>query len=180
MQIFFLIGLLLILLIALLWILIPALYGLPPIAAHRHRIRAALLMADLQPDEIIYDLGSGHGRVLVMAAKEFNAYAVGIEAGPIQCAIAWLNALYNGVGPRVRVEMRNFYNADVSRADVVFAYLTSKQAPRLQAQLEKQLKRGARVVTISFDFPNWKPGEMDRERLIFLYRMPPEHHPIIE
>jgi cyclopropane fatty-acyl-phospholipid synthase-like methyltransferase len=158
--------------IAALWILVPALYGLPPVTTRRERIRKALQMADLQPDEIFYDLGSGHGRVLVMAAKEFDARAVGIEVGPVQCVIAWLNALYNGVSSRVRVEAGNFYKADVSQADVVFAYLTSKQAPRLQTQLEKQLKHGARVVTISFDFPNWKPSEMDREQLIFLYHMP--------
>jgi hypothetical protein len=170
-----LIFLLSLIIIAALWVLIPALYGLPPIATRRERIRAALQMADLQPDEIIYDLGSGHGRVLVMAAKEFDARAVGIEAGSVQCAIAWLNVLFNGVGSRVRIQVGNFYKADVGQADVVYAYLTSKQAPRLQAQLEKQLKRGARVVTISFDFPNWKPGEVDREQLIFLYRMPPEH-----
>jgi hypothetical protein len=110
-----------------------------------------------------------------MAAKEFKARAVGVEIGPVQCVIARLNALYNGVGSRVRVEARDFYKADVSQADVLYAYLTSKQAPRLQAQLEKQLKRGARVVTISFGFPNWKPSETDREQLIFLYRMPPEY-----
>jgi len=158
--------------IAALWILVPALYGLPPVTTRRERIRKALQMADLRPDEIFYDLGSGHGRVLVMAAKEFNARAVGIEVGPIQCVIAWLNALCNRVSSRVRVDAGNFYKADVSQADVVFAYLTSKQAPRLQAQLEKQLKRGARVVTISFDFPNWEPAAMDREQLIFLYHMP--------
>jgi cyclopropane fatty-acyl-phospholipid synthase-like methyltransferase len=164
--------LLLFVVIAALWILVPALYGLPPVTTQRERIRRALQMANLRPDEIFYDLGSGHGRVLVMAAKEFKAHAVGIEVGPVQCAIAWLNALYNGVGSRVRVKVMDFYKADVRQADVVFAYLTSKQAPRLQEQLEKQLKRGARVVTISFDFPNWKPSEMDREQLIFLYHMP--------
>jgi cyclopropane fatty-acyl-phospholipid synthase-like methyltransferase len=161
--------------IAALWILVPALYGLPPVTTRRERIRKALQMANLQPDEIFYDLGSGHGRVLVMAAKEFGANAVGIEVGPVQCVLARLNALSNRVGSRVCVEARDFYKTDVSQADVVYAYLTSKQAPRLQAQLDKQLKRGARIVTISFDFPNWKPIEMDREQLIFLYHMPPDH-----
>ena len=75
----------------------------------------------------------------------------------------------------MRVEAKDFYSADISQADVVYAYLTSKQAPRLQAQLEKQLKRDVRVVTISFDFSDWKPTAMDREQLIFLYQMPPDH-----
>ncbi|MCJ7432041.1 MAG: 50S ribosomal protein L11 methyltransferase [Anaerolineales bacterium] len=167
--------LILFIVIAALWILVPALYGLPPVTTRRERIRKALQMANLQSDEIFYDLGSGHGRVLVMAAKEFKAHAVGIEAGPVQCIIAWLNALYNGASSKVRVEAGDFYQADVSQADVVFAYLTSKQAPRLQTQLERQLKPGVRVVTVSFDFPNWKPSEVDREQLIFLYRMPQDY-----
>jgi len=58
-------------------------------------------------------------------------------------------------------------------ADVVFAYLTSDQAPRLQKQFERQLKYGARVVTISFDLPGWQPEAFDRDDLIFLYKMPP-------
>ena len=145
-----------------------------PIAARDERIRKALQLANLQPEETLYDLGSGHGRVLVIAAREFGANAVGIEIGPVQCVIARINALLNGVSSKVRVEAGNFYKADVSRADVVYAYLTSKQAPRLQAQLEKQLKPGARVVTISFSFPNWKPVMMDRDDLIFFHRMPPE------
>jgi len=174
MQIFIAIVLFLILLIALLWILVPALHGLPPIATQHERIRAALKMAELRPGELLYDLGSGHGRVLVMAAKEFDARAVGLEVGPVQCVIARLNALYNGVSSRIRVETKNFYKANINQADVVFAYLTSKQAARLQTQLERQLKRGTRVVTISFDFPEWKPSKMDRERLIFLYHMPPD------
>ncbi len=174
-NIVFLLLFILFLILAALWILVPALYGLPPVTARRERIRRALQMANLQAGETLYDLGSGHGRVLVMAAKEFGANAVGLEVGPVQCVIARINAMYNGVSSKVRVEARDFYKADVSQADVIYAYLTSRQAPRLQAQLEKQLNSGTRVVTISFDFPNWEPATMDREQLIFLYRMPPEH-----
>jgi cyclopropane fatty-acyl-phospholipid synthase-like methyltransferase len=157
-----------------LWLIVPALYGLPPIATSRERIRKALQLAELKPNEILYDLGSGHGRVLVIAAKEFGAKAVGIEVGPVQCLIARINARVNGISSKVRIEAKDFRKADVSRADVVFAYLTSKQAPSLQTQLEAQLKPGARVVTVSFSFPDWKPKATDRDELIFLYRMPPE------
>lgn len=156
-----------------LWLIIPALYGLPPVTTRRERIRAALQLANLQPGETLYDLGSGHGRVLVIAAKEFDANAVGIEIGPVQCAIARANAMLNGVSSKVRIEAGDFYKSDLNQADVVFAYLTSHQAPRLRVQLEKQLKPGARVVTVSFDFPEWKPIAIDREELIFLYHIPP-------
>ncbi len=160
----------LIIIVVLLWILVPAIYGLPPVSTRRGRIRRALELANLQPGERFYDLGSGHGRVLVMAAKEFGVSAVGVEIGPLQCAVSRANALWNGVSSRVRIEMGNFYYADLSKADVVFAYLTSKYAIRLQEKLERELQSGARIVTISFDLPGWQPAFFDRENLIFLYK----------
>ncbi len=157
----------------LLWLLIPMITGTPWIPTRMGRIRRALQMADLKAGEVIYDLGSGDGRVLVMAAREFAAQAVGVEAGPIQCAAAGLRAALSGVKDRVRIHRGDFYRADLKEADVVFAYLTSKQSRRLEGLLGSQLKPGSRVVTISFDFPDWQPENYDAEELIFMYRMPP-------
>jgi SAM-dependent methyltransferase len=153
--------------------LVPLAHGLPPTPTQPGRIRKALKLANLQPGEIIYDLGAGDGRVLVMAAKEFGAKAVGIEAGPVQCAQAWMKARFNGVSSQVRVKRGNFFKSDLSEADVVFAYLTSDYVLRLEEQLLAQLKPGARIVTISFDFPNWEPAVFDNRELIFMYTMPP-------
>lgn len=170
MQILIAVFAILIVLISILWILVPTIYGLPPVSTKHERIRQALKLANLQAGETLYDLGSGHGHVLIIAAKEFEAQAVGIEIGPVQCVVAWINAVQNGVRSQVRIEARNFYHADLTKADVVFAYLTSSQANRLQEKFQKELKKGTRVVTISFDFPNWKPVCIDRENLIFLYK----------
>ncbi len=156
-----------------LWIGIPAAYGLPSLPTRRERIRTALRLAHLQPGETLYDLGCGDGRVLMIAAREFGARAVGIEIGPIQCAVAWLKARYLGVGDKVRIRPGNFLKADLSAAQVVYAYLTSTLAERLQNRLAAQLQPGTRVVTISFDLPGWQPAAFDNEGLIFLYRMPP-------
>jgi len=156
-----------------LWIIIPILYGVPWRPTAEGRIRKALHLAELKPGENIYDLGAGDGRVLILAAREFGVRGEGIEVGPIQVMIAGLRILLNGVSSQVHVRRDNFHQVDLREADVVFAYLTSDQAPRLQKQLEAQLKDGARVVTISFDFPNWQPEAFDRNDLIFLYRMPP-------
>jgi hypothetical protein len=155
------------------WYLVPAIYGLPSVHTRRDRIRAALRLANLGAGETLYDLGAGDGRVLVIAAKEFGARAVGVEVGPVQCAAAWVNALYNGVRQQVRVKWGDFLKADLRAADVVFIYATSSQALRLEKQLEAQLRPGARVVTISFDLPDWEPAGFDNRELFFLYEMPP-------
>jgi SAM-dependent methyltransferase len=160
--------------IGLLWILVPAFYGLPPVPTGLSRIRKALKLVNLQPDEVVYDLGSGDGRVLIIAAREFGAQAVGIEIGPVQRAFSRVNALRNRIQHKVRVEAGDFYQADLSAADVVFVYATSKEVTKLAAHLEKQMKPRSRLVSISADFPEWEPSAFDERELIFIYEMPPK------
>jgi SAM-dependent methyltransferase len=157
-----------------LWLVVPFVSGLPWFPTHEGRVRKALKLAQVQPGEVVYDLGAGDGRVLILAAREFGARAVGIEISPVHCLVAWVKARLAGVGRQVKVRLGNFYTADLADADVVFAYMTSSQAPRLRPYLESHLRRGARVVTISFDFEGWQPTAFDKDALIFLYCMPPE------
>ena len=164
---------LLVFVLILLWVLVPALYGLPSVATRPERIVKALQLANLRPDEVLYDLGAGDGRVLLSAARDFGARAVGIEVGPVQCALIWLRARASGLGNKVKVRWANFYKADLSGADVVFVYATSKEVMKLAPHLERQMKRGARLVSISADFPEWEPQQFDDRGLIFVYEMPP-------
>ena len=157
----------------LLWVLIPALYGLPLVATKPERIHKALKLANLQPNEVLYDLGAGDGRVLFVAARDFGARAVGIEVGPIQCALIWLRITTNGLGNQIQIRWENFYKADLSGADVVFVYGTSDEVLKLAPQLEARMKRGARLISISADFPEWEPSTFDDRNLIFVYEMPP-------
>lgn len=162
------------LLIGILWILVPALYGLPPVPTGLSRIRKALKLVNLQPEEILYDLGSGDGRVLLIAAREFGAQAVGIEIGPVQRVVSWVKVHRSGVRHKVRIEAGNFYQSNLSAADVVFVYATSKEVTKLASHLEKQMKPGSRLVSISADFPDWEPSAFDERELIFIYEMPPK------
>lgn len=159
--------------VGLLWILVPALYGLPPVPTKPERIRKALTLANLQPNQTLYDLGAGDGRVLFIAARDFGAKAIGIEVGPIQCALIWLRAIASGFGSRIQIHWENFYKADLHDADVVFVYATSKEVIKLAPHLETQMKKGARVVSISADFYEWEPSAFDEYGLIFVYEMPP-------
>ncbi len=154
-----------------LWLLVPAWYGVPWIPARRQRIRKALQLANLRPGETLYDLGAGDGRALLIAAEEFGAQAVGIEAGPAQCLWGRMKCLFSGSRHRVRLRCGDFYCADLSAADVVFVYLTSAQTARLEEKLTRELRPGARVVSLAADFPGWQPLAVDRENVIFLYQM---------
>ncbi len=159
--------------IVLLWILVPALYGLPPVPTNRERIRHALELANLQPNETLYDLGAGDGRVLLIATRDFGAKAVGIEIGPIQCALIWLRTTASGFGHQIQIRWGDFHKANLKDADVVFVYATSKEVMKLAPHLDTQMKKGARLVSISADFSEWEPSVVDEHDLIFIYEMPP-------
>ena len=165
---------LLLFLLALLWILIPALYGLPSKPTKPDRIRKALQLVNLKQGETLYDLGAGDGRVLLIAAKEFGAKAVGIEIGLTQCLLIWLRIAVGGLRDRIQIKLGNFYKTELSHADVVFIYATSQELPKLAPHLIKTMKPGSRVVSISADFLEWEPSIVDEQNLIFSYVMPPK------
>ena len=156
-----------------LWMAVPAFFGPPSVPTRVNRIRKALQLADLQPGETIYDLGAGDGRVLLIAASEFNAKAVGVEVGPVQCMLIALRALASGNGDDIHVRWGNYFKADLKDADVVFIYATSRQMGKLAGHLKGQMKPGSRLVSVSADLPDWEPAEVDELELIFLYIMPP-------
>lgn len=165
---------LLVFLLALSWILIPALYGLPSKPTNPDRIRKALRLVELKRDEVLYDLGAGDGRVLFIASQEFGAQAVGVEVGPVQWAWIKLRILFGGLGKRVQIRLRDMYKTDLAEADVLYFYGTSRDVRKLAPYLEGQMKAGSRIVSISADFPEWEPSKFDEESLIFTYEMPPK------
>src|SRR3989304_5678817 len=91
-------------LIYLLWVIVPLVSGLPWIPTRQARIRRALNLARISPGEVIYDLGSGDGRVLILAAREFGVQAVGIEISPIHCVVAKINTYIHGVNDRIHIK----------------------------------------------------------------------------
>jgi SAM-dependent methyltransferase len=157
-----------------LWIIIPQAQGLPRTPTRRKWIRKALQLAAVQPGETVYDLGAGDGRTLVLAAREFGARTVGFEIEPVHCAAAWLRALFGGVIKRVSIHRQDMFEADLGGADVVFFYLTPAFVERLRPKLERELRPGTRVVSISFNVEGWEPEDIDIGHLIFMYRMPPQ------
>ncbi len=156
-----------------LWVVIPALTGLPWVPTREPRIRRALEMARVQPGETVCDLGAGDGRVVIAAARDFGARGIGIEISPLHCWQARVRAAFAGLTGQVIIQRGNFYRADLREADVIFLYITSAQAEKVKALLEGQLRDGARVVSVSADIPGWQPAQVDMPQLIFLYQMPP-------
>lgn len=141
-------------------------------------IEQMLSVAGLKRDETVYDLGCGDGRILVTAAKQFGAKAVGVEMSDILVKMANNQAQAAGVGEKVRVIRGDLRDVDVSQANVVTLYLMTEANDLLQPKLEKELKPGTRVVSLDFKFRNWKPSRVEKfeaqrhSYTIYLYEMP--------
>jgi SAM-dependent methyltransferase len=136
-------------------------------------VRAMLTLADVGPGDVVYDLGSGDGRIVIEAARR-GARGVGIDLDPALVAQASVNASKAGVLDRVRFIEGDFFTADLSQASVVTMYLLSSINQRLRPKLLRELEPGARIVSHRFGMGDWKP---DRERHVgqtevFLWRVP--------
>jgi protein-L-isoaspartate O-methyltransferase len=121
-------------------------------------VDAMLELAMVNAADVVYDLGSGDGRIVITAAKKYGARGVGIEIDPALVKQATDNAAAAGVSDRVRFIHQNIFAADVSDASVVTLYLLQSLNERLRPKLVRELKPGARVVSHVFNMgPEWPP-----------------------
>jgi len=118
----------------------------------------------VKPGELVYDLGSGDGRVVITAAQKFGARAVGIEIRPDLCRIAVERIKAAGLEERVKIVQGSALRVDLSPADVVTMFLLTTSNERLKPALEKYLKPGTRVVSNQFPIKGWKPVDTVRAR----------------
>lgn len=160
--------------IVVLFLLIPGLLGAPWFPTKIDTVRQMLLMADVTPDDVVYDLGSGDGRVVLTAAKEFCARSVGIEVNPFWVVWTQLAIWILRVRGRAHVVWGSFFRKDFGDADVVVLYLLQVTNDLLQRKLETELKPGARVVSRTFIFRGWRPILADYQSKIYIYEM--GHH----
>lgn len=119
-------------------------------------IRKSLKLAKVTKKDIVYDLGSGDGRVLILANKEFGARGVGIEIDPLRALLSTIIIRIIRVDHQVIVKRKNFFDEDISPATIVFLYLVPKALGRLKSKLLSELKPGTRIITIKYDFPEKK------------------------
>ncbi len=127
-------------------------------------VREMLKLAGLKPGEIILDLGSGDGRVLITAAKEFGAKAIGVELRKDLIEKAITNIEREGVKDRVMIIQGNFFDIKLPPANVIFLYLLTSVNERLRPKLEKETKPGTRIVSHDFEIAGWKPYKVKEVR----------------
>ena len=122
-----------------------------------------LVLAGVTKDDVVFDLGSGDGRIPITAAKTYGAKGVGLDIDPDRIKESWVNAKAAGVERLVDFREQDVLKADISEATVVTLYLLSSFNERLRPILTKQLKPGTRIVSHAFSMgPTWPADKIDR------------------
>ena len=119
-----------------------------------------LELASVSKDDLVYDMGCGDGRILIMAAKKYGARGVGIDLDPVRIAEAKKNAEEEGVSHLVEFRAEDGTKTDISKATVVTLYMFKWFNNALRPKLQK-LKPGSRVVAHDFDIDDWKPTRVE-------------------
>ncbi len=134
-----------------------------------------LALAKVTKNDVLYDLGSGDGRIPITAAQKFGTRGFGIDINPERIKEANANAQKAGVTDRVKFLNQDLFTTDISQATVVTLYLLPQLNVKLRPQLFKQLKPGTRVVSHDFDMGEWKPDRVVQTQegsTIYLWTIP--------
>ena len=138
-------------------------------------VRAMLELATVGPTDVVYDLGSGDGRIPMTAAKEYGACGVGVEIDPALIAEARANAKKAGLEDKVHFIEGNMFEADCSGATIVTLFLHPEPNRKLRPTLLAQLKPGSRIVSYIWDMGDWQSDaaqRLENRRWIYLWRVP--------
>lgn len=152
-------------------------YPTPP-----ETVAEMLRMAKVKKGDVLYDLGSGDGRIPIAAAKEYGIRAVGIEIDPKLVTEANELAQQAGVSALVKFRNEDMFRIDVSEATIVTLYLSEKLNVLLRPKLLRELRPGSRILSHDFRMGNWQPEQTVRVpwgklyRTVYLWTVPGKRH----
>jgi SAM-dependent methyltransferase len=137
-------------------------------------VEAMLKGLEVKSTDIVYDLGSGDGRILITAAQKYGARGVGIEIDPAYVKIAQENARKAGVSDKVRFVTEDLFEADIHEATVVTLYLLEDLNIRLRPKLLRELKPGTRIASHRFRMGDWQPEKAMSvgDRAVYFWTIP--------
>jgi SAM-dependent methyltransferase len=137
-----------------------------------------LKLAAVRPQDIVYDLGSGDGRLVIAAAREFGALGVGVEIDAKLVQDSREGALKAGVSDRTAFLWQDIFQTEIAPATVVMLYLRQDVNLKLRPKLLRELRPGTRVVSHDFDMGDWRPARIlrvkgpTREHVLYLWIVP--------
>ena len=141
--------------------------GAAPIPSAESTVKCMMDLANIQPGELLLDLGSGDGRILIAAAKR-GARCVGFEINPILLWYSRLRARIQGL-TSVSAHGTNLWDADIRDADILTIYMVPIFRERLRKKIQAEMKPGSRVISGVYPFPDWEPEKTNGR--VYMYRV---------
>jgi hypothetical protein len=137
-------------------------------------VEGMLELANVSGDDVLYDLGSGDGRIPVTAAQKYGTRGIGIDIDPQRIQEANENAKNAGVTDKVEFRQQDLFQTDFSKATVVTLYLLPELNVKLRPKLLQELQPGTRIVSHAFDMGEWKPERTMQigGRMVYLWIVP--------
>jgi trans-aconitate methyltransferase len=129
----------------------------PYVPTHERIVTEMLKVAKVGKNDVLYDLGSGDGRIVITAAKKFGTRGIGVDIDPVRVKEARENAAKAGVADRVKFLQQDLFETDIREATVVTLYLLPEINLRLRPKLLSELKPGTRIVSHNYDMGDWTP-----------------------
>ena len=123
-------------------------------------VEKMLELAKVTPDDVVYDLGSGDGRIVVTAAQKYGAHAVGVEINPDLYRQSSDRIKELGLDDKAHIICEDMFDVSVHRATVVMLYLLTSFNEKLRPKLERELRPGTRIVCHDFHIPGWDPDKV--------------------
>lgn len=154
------------------YLLIAFLTGAPFVPSTKLTANAMIRLADINKNSIVYDLGSGDGRLLNLSMRHGAKKAIGYEINPYLVLVSRMRFFFSPYRKTIDIYLNNFWHADIKDADIVFIYLLPWRMDALKQKLVTELKPGARVVSNSFIFPNWNVVRSDKKSHVYVFGVP--------
>jgi precorrin-6B methylase 2 len=155
-------------------------YTEPHVPTPEDIIPTMLSFASVKPDETVFDLGSGDARIVIVAARDFHAKAVGVETRKRLVKASRQKIRELGLSKQAKITCRNFKKVSLRKVDVLCTYLSSYTLNLLTPKFVKELRPGVRVVNFDYPIPDWKatkeieviPSGWKKPHSIYLYVVP--------
>jgi len=132
-------------------------------------VHKMLRLAEVGPDDVVYDLGCGDGRTLVVAARKFGARAVGIEIDPLRYLWCLMLITLLGLRDNVSILFGDFFKYDLGKATVITCYLLQDTNKKLENKFAKELQPGTRIVSNTFTFLQMPIVSKDEDARLYIY-----------
>lgn len=152
--------------ISIIW---PLIIGAAWSPSSRKVVDKILEMAELNNQDILYDLGSGDGRIVAQASRKYHVKALGVEADPLRVIWSRIILRIMGLQHNSKIIWGDIFKQDLSYATVVTVFLWQRTNEKLKAKLLRELKPGTRVISYIWTFSGWKPQAVDKKDRIYLY-----------